>query len=83
MPCLGQVAVGRLARALARALAALRVLEMVGAEALLAEPAVDEGVGETADVTRRLPDLRVEDDRRVERDDVVSLLHHRRTASAA
>ena len=75
---LGQVAVGRLAGPLARPLAALRVLEVVGAEALLAELAVDERVGEAADVAGRLPDLRVEDDRRVERDDVVALLHHRR-----
>ena len=76
--CLGEVAVGRLAGLLARALAALRLLEMVGAEALLAELAVDERVGESADVAGCLPDLRVEDDRRVERDDVVALLHHRR-----
>ena len=51
---------------------------MIGAEALLAELAVDERVGEPADVAGCLPDLRVEDDRRVERDDVVALLHHRR-----
>ena len=77
VPGLGEVAVAGLAGPLARPLAALGVLEMVGAEALLAELAVDERVGEAADVAGRLPDLRVEDDRRVEGDDVVALLHHR------
>ena len=67
----------RLARALAGLAAALLVCEVVGAEALLAGAAVDERVGEAGDVARRLPDLRVEDDRGVERDDVVALLHHR------
>ena len=51
---------------------------MVGAEALLAVAAVDERIGEAADVARDLPDARVEDDRGVEREDVVALLHHRR-----
>ena len=79
---LGQVAVGRLAGALARPLAAphflvLLVGEMVGAEAQLAGAAVDQRVGEAADVPGRLPDPRVEDDRRVERDDVLPLAHHR------
>ena len=54
---LGEVAVGRLAGPLARPLAALRVLEMIGAEALLAELAVDERVGEPADVAGCLPHL--------------------------
>ena len=67
---------------LARPLAALRVLELVGAEALLADAAVDERVGEAADVARRLPDLRVEDDRRVEGDDVVALAAPSPPASA-
>ena len=71
-----------LARALARPLAALRVVEMVGAEAQLADAAVDERIGEAADVTRRLPDLRVQDDRRVERDDVVALAAPSPRASA-
>ena len=66
-----------LARPLARLLAALRVLEPVGAEAQLAGAAVDERVGEAGDMARRLPHARVEDHRRVERDDVVALLHHR------
>ena len=79
---LRQVAVRRLAGPLRRPLAAahllvLRVGEVVGAEAQLAGAAVDERVGEAAHVAGRLPDLRVEDDRGVERDDVVALLHHR------
>ena len=74
---LGQVAVRRLSRPFRGLAAALRVLELVGAEAQLAGAAVDERVGEALDVARRLPDARVEDDRRVERDDVVPLLHHR------
>ena len=55
----------------------LGVGEVVGAEALLARAAVDERVAEAADVAGRLPDLGVEDDRGVERDDVVPLAHHR------
>src|SRR5207237_8023227 len=43
----------------------------------LAGAAVDERVGEAGDVAGRLPDAWVEDDRRVEGDDVVALLHHR------
>ena len=53
------------------------LVEVVGAEAQLAGAAVDERVGETSDVARRGPDLRIEDDRRVERDDVVALLDQR------
>ena len=49
---------------------------MVGAEAQLARAAVDERVGEAADVPGGDPDLRVQDDRRVERDDVFALLDH-------
>ena len=65
---LGQVALRRLAGPLLRPLAALRArLELVGAEAELAGAAVDERVGEARDVAGGLPDLRVEDDRRVER----------------
>ena len=56
---------------------ALRVLELVGAEAQLAGLAVDHRVGEPGQVPRRLPDPRVLDDRRVDRDDVVALLQHR------
>ena len=74
---LGEVAVGRLAGPLARLAAAARLLELVGAEAELARAAVDERVGEAGDVAGRLPDARVEDDRGVEGDDVVALLHHR------
>ena len=62
---------------LARLLAALRLVELVGAVAALAEAAVDERIGEARDVPRGLPHGGVEDDRRVERDDVVALAHHR------
>ena len=79
---LGQVAVGRLAGPLARPLPAAHLLvleigEVVGAEALLAEAAVDERIGEAADMARDLPDAWVEDDRGVERENVVAFLHHR------
>ena len=79
---LGQVAVRRLARPLRRPLAAADLLvlgvgEVVGPEALLAGAAVDERVAEAAHVPRGFPDSRVEDDRGVERDDVVPLAHHR------
>jgi hypothetical protein len=64
-------------RPLARLPAAARELQLVGAEAELARAAVDEGVVEAGDVARCLPDGGVEDDRGVEGDDVVTLLHHR------
>src|SRR4029078_970344 len=73
---LGEVAVRGLAGALAGSAPALFVSEVVGAEALLAGAAVDERIGEPRDVARGLPDLRVEDDRGVEGDAVVPLLHH-------
>ena len=53
------------------------LLEVVGAEAALAGPALDERVAEPGQVARRLPGARVLDDRRVEGDDVVALLDHR------
>ena len=84
---LGEVAVRMVAGQLRRRLAAadVRVLaapsrascEVVGAEAPLAGPALDERVAEPGQVARRLPGARVLDDRRVERDDVVALLDHR------
>ena len=74
---LGEVAVRGLARMLRRPLAAGALLEVVGAEAQLAGAAVDERVREPGDVARGDPDLRVEDDRRVERDDVLALLDQR------
>ena len=73
----GEIAVGALARALRRLLAALGVLELVGAKAQLAGLAVDHRVGEAGEVARGLPDPRVLDDRRVDRDDVVAVLEHR------
>ena len=56
---------------------ALQVAEVVGAEALLAVPAVDERVGEAGEVAAGLPHARVLEDRRVQGDDVVALLEHR------
>ena len=75
--CLGEVAVGCLAGPLRRPAAAGGVGDVVGAVAVLAGAAVDERIGEAADVARGDPDLRVEDDRGVEQHDVVALLHHR------
>ena len=71
------VSPGRLLGRLPQRTPRARVGEVVGAEAELAGTAVDERVGEAADVAGRLPDLRVEDDRGVERDDVLALAHHR------
>jgi hypothetical protein len=73
----GQIAVGPLAGMHRRLARACGVLELVGAEALLAGSAVDERVGETLEVTGRLPRARVLEDRRVQRDDVVAVLEHR------
>src|SRR5262249_60229094 len=61
----------------ARLAAAARQLELVGSEAELAGGAVEERVCEAGDMPGRLPDAGVEDDRRVEGDDVVPLLNHR------
>ena len=74
---LGQVAVGRLAGVLGGLAAALRLVEVVRAEAQLARPAVDQRVGEAGEVAAGLPRLGVLDDRRVQRHDVVALLEHR------
>src|SRR5262249_16718990 len=74
---LGEVAFAELAWMLRRAPPARALAELVGAVAELARPAVDERVGEPRDVAGRDPDLRVEDDRRVEADDVVALLDQR------
>jgi hypothetical protein len=52
-------------------------VELVCPVASLAESAVDEGIGEPGHVTRCLPYGGVQDDRRVERDDVVPFLDHR------
>jgi hypothetical protein len=57
--------------------AVARLLEVVGAEAELAGPALDERVAEPGEMARGLPGARVLDDRRVERHDVVALLDHR------
>jgi hypothetical protein len=62
---------------LARLASTGRLAELIRPEAELARAAVDERVTEAGDVAGRLPDARVEDDRRVERDDVIPLLDHR------
>src|SRR5262249_53349441 len=54
-----------------------RLGQLVGAEALLAVAAVDERIGERADVAARLPHLGRHEDGGVEADDVVAILHHR------
>src|SRR5436309_2763721 len=77
LPRLRQVALRKLPRVLARLAAALGIFELVCTEAELAGAAVDERIGEAGDVPGRLPDARVEDDRGVECDHVVSLLNHR------
>src|SRR4029079_495602 len=73
---LREVAIGRLAGTLARSRAAVRKLELVGPEAVLAHAAVDHRVGEAGDVARRFPDARVEDDGGVKADDVAALTHN-------
>ena len=55
----------------------MRIVELVGTETELAGPAVDERVGEPLDVPGGDPDLGVEDDRRVEGDDILALLDQR------
>src|SRR2546427_10636799 len=47
-----------------------RLVELVGPEAPPARPAVDHGIREVVEVTARLPDARVHQDRRVETDHV-------------
>ena len=60
---LGEIAVRAFARVLAGLLRAARVLEVVGAEAVLADAAVDHRIREAADVTGGLPDARVQHQR--------------------
>ena len=57
--------------------AALGLVELIGPVPPLAEAAVDERIREAGHVARRLPHRGVQDDRGVERDDVVPLAHHR------
>ncbi len=75
---LGQVAVGRLAGALARPLAARRAPSSWSArKRSLHVRQSTSGSVNPCDVARRLPHARVEDDRGVERDDVLPLADHR------
>ena len=53
-----------------------RLDQVVGPEPLVAGLALGQRVGERGDVAAGLPDLGGEDDRGVEADDVVALLHH-------
>jgi hypothetical protein len=56
--------------------AGVGIVELVEAEALVADLAVHERVGEVGEVTRRLPDRRRGEDGGVEAHHVVSELHH-------
>ena len=76
-----QFFVGRLRAALVgqrdRGLGALGQLgRLVGPEALAADLAVDQRVREVGEVSARLPDLRVHDDRRVDADHVLAAVDH-------
>ncbi len=74
------VGAGDLGQAVLRrsALARLELLlELVGAEAVVAVLALGQRVGERGDVAGGLPHLRREDHRGVDADDVVAALHHR------
>src|SRR5205807_8537944 len=53
------------------------VRQLIDPEALPAVPAFHQWVDEVLDVTGRLPDPRVHEDRGVEADDVLAKLHHR------
>jgi hypothetical protein len=53
-----------------------RLDQVVGPEPLVAGLALGQRVGERGDVAAGLPDLGGQDDRGVEADDVVALLHH-------
>src|SRR6185436_20121281 len=77
---LGELAAALRAAQLGIRIAALglhRLAQVVLAPALLAfAQALDERVGEALEVARGLPDTRMLEDRRVERDDVVAFLQH-------
>src|ERR1035437_9212327 len=74
---LRQLALAVLARLLARLPRAVRVLQLVGAKAALAEFAVHERIDEPTDVPARLPHARMHKDRGIETLDVVARAHHR------
>ena len=74
---LRQVALLGFARVLGRFAPALELLQVVGAVALPARPAVHQRVGEARQMARGLPHARVLQDRRVDRHDVVALGDHR------
>ena len=50
--------------------------QLIRPETLLAHFAVDQRIGEAGDVTRRLPDLGMHDDGRLDADDVVAAANH-------
>jgi len=54
----------------------VRLLQVVGPEPLVAGLALRQRVDERVEVAGRGPDLRGEDDRRVQADDVLPLLDH-------
>src|SRR5262245_36284393 len=61
----------------------VRLLQVVGPEALVTRGALGQRVHKGLKVARRRPDLLVEDDRGVQADDVVALLDHRAPPLAA
>ena len=77
LACLRQLAVGAFAGVLRGLIWAVQLVEVIGAEALAAVLAVNHRVAEAADVTARLPDARVLEDRRVESDHVIALRQQR------
>ena len=74
---LGEVALVRLTGVLAGLLRALKLIQLVRAEARLARAAVDQGIGETLDMPRGFPHSGVHQDRGVQSLDVTALVHHR------
>ena len=72
VPQLGQAMSARPFSGGAAVLLLVLLLEVVGAEALVAGLALDQRVDERVDVAGGLPDLAGQDDRGVEADDVVA-----------
>ena len=78
VPQLGQASVDRstVVGVVEALLLGVLLLEVVGAEPLVAGLALGQRVGEGVDVAAGLPHLARQDDRGVEADHVVALLHH-------
>src|SRR5690606_32669247 len=73
----GEITFAVFSRLLARLQRAVGLVELVGAEAGLAFAAVHEGIGESLEVTRGLPDTGVHQDGTIDAFDVGSRLDHR------